>query len=80
MNSKITLYSDKELIEEIKRYSKKKETSVSKIVNDFFKALLLKDKKESKNFTPKSKKLYGILKDKGIKESDYKSHLEEKYL
>ena len=40
MTSKITLYSEKELISEIKNYAKLKNTSVSKLVNDFFRNLL----------------------------------------
>jgi len=80
MNAKITLYSDKELIEEIKRYSKLKGTSVSKIVNDFFKALLLKEKMPKKKSTKITDKLYGILKNSEVSEDDYKKYLEEKYL
>jgi hypothetical protein len=33
MTSKITLYSDKKLIEDMKTYAKEQNTSVSKIVN-----------------------------------------------
>ena len=80
MNAKITLYSDKELIEEIKRYSKLKGTSVSKMVNDFFKALLLKEKMPEKKNTKVTDKLYGILKNSEVSEDDYKKYLEEKYL
>ena len=80
MNAKITLYSDKELIEEIKRYSKLKGTSVSKIVNDFFKALLLKEKIPEKKNTKITDKLYGILKNSEVSKDDYKKYLEEKYL
>jgi len=77
MTSKITLYSEKELIKEIKRYAKEQNTSVSKIVNQFFKNLLLSEKKEH----PKSSitdSLTGVLK-KGSKK-DYHKYLEDKYL
>ncbi len=77
MTSKITLYSEEKLIKEIKRYAKEQDTSVSKIVNQFFKNLLQSEKKEH----PKSKltdSLTGVL-SQGNK-VDYNAYLEEKYL
>ena len=78
MNSKITLYSDKELIEQIKIYAKSRNTSVSKLVNEFFKNIL--EHKNSSNNASITEKLSGKLKDKNIKIDDYKKYLEEKYL
>ncbi|WP_024791030.1 MULTISPECIES: DUF6364 family protein [unclassified Lebetimonas] len=75
MNAKITLYSDKELIKKIKKYAKEKNTSVSAIVNEFFKSLL--EKNES---SPVTNSLAGILKNKKLDEKNYYKHLEEKYL
>ena len=77
MTSKITLYSEEALIKEIKRYAKEQNTSVSKIVNQFFKNLLQSEKKEH----PKSSitdSLTGILKESSTE--DYHKHLEDKYL
>ena len=65
MTAKITLYSDKDLIEQIKNYAKEQNTSVSKIVNNFFTNLLQIKEKEAK----KSKitdSLVGILKNKQL--------------
>ena len=79
MTSKITLYSELELIKEIKAYAKEHNTSVSKIVNSFFKNLLHTQKSNDK----KSKitdSLVGIINTKTLDESDYKTHLETKYL
>ena len=79
MASKITLYSDKELIEQIKAYAKKHNTSVSKIVNTFFINLLQTQAPDNR----KSKitdRLQGKLKGKRIDEKQYRKHLEEKYL
>lgn len=79
MTSKITLYSEKELIEQIKAYAKEQNTSVSKIVNEFFTNLL-----ETRNQRGQSSKitssLEGRLKDKEIDETTYKNYLEDKYL
>ncbi len=79
MSAKITLYSEEELIEKIKIYAKEHETSVSKIVNNFFKNLLQKEKKSNK----KSKitdSLTGRIKDNTIDDSTYGDYLKEKYL
>ena len=78
MNSKITLYSDKELIEQIKQYAKSRNTSVSKLVNEFFKNIL--EHKNSSNNVSITETLSGKLKGKNIKVDDYKKYLEEKYL
>ncbi len=75
MNTKITLYSEKELIERIKKYAKSKNTSVSKIVNEFFKSLL--EKEES---APVTNSLAGILKGKNLNKDDFCKHIEDKYL
>ena len=81
MKSKITLYSDKELIDQIKQYAKENKTSVSQLVNNIFKTILL-SKKSNKNLK-KSKitdSLEGILKDSKIDIDNYKNYLEKKYL
>ena len=74
MNAKITLYSDKELIAKIKQLTKKRNTSVSALVTEFFKTLL-----EKESQAPITDSLSGILKGKTVDKS-YKKHLEEKYL
>jgi len=77
MASKITLYSDSDLIKEIKAYAKEHNTSVSKIVNDFFKNLLHHQPKEESSLTDE---LEGILKDTTLNSSSYKKYLQDKYL
>jgi len=78
MATKITLYSDSELIGEIKQYAKEHNTSVSKLVNEFFKNILHREKvKHSGSLT---EQLEGILENSNIDLKDYKKHLEEKYL
>jgi len=79
MSAKITLYSEEELIKKVKHYAKEHNTSVSKIVNTFFKNLLQKNQpnKEKSQITDR---LIGKLKDTKIDESMYDKYLEEKYL
>jgi len=77
MSAKITLYSEEELINSIKLYAKEHNTSVSKIVNNFFKNLLQQEKPSNK----KSKitdSLTGRLKN--IDKNVYGDYLQEKYL
>jgi hypothetical protein len=79
MTSKITLYSESELIKEIKLYAKNHNTSVSKIVNTFFKNILQLEKSNQK----KSKitdTLTGIITTKSLDEKEYKDYLADKYL
>jgi hypothetical protein len=54
---------------------------VSKLVNNYFKSLLEKEKIgiKSKN-TQITDSLYGSLKSVKLDENDYKTYLEEKYL
>ena len=77
MASKITLYSDEELIKRVKEYAKEKNTSVSKLVNNFFKELLRNQIDDKESITSK---LSGKLKNKKVSIDDYHKYLEEKYL
>lgn len=79
MTSRITLYSDDELIARIKQYAKERNTSVSKIVNAFFENLLEHKDTPTPN-TPMTDSLSGLLKNAELDEADYRRHLEEKYL
>ena len=79
MTSKITLYSEAELVKEIKVYAKEHNTSVSKIVNTFFKNLL-HEKKSSNQKSKITDSLVGIIGTKTLDEDDYKTHLKTKYL
>lgn len=79
MNAKITLYSEKSLIEDMKEYAKMHNTSVSKMVTSFFQKTLKKKEKTSDLMS-----LQGIIKGKIPEDVDpmdiYHQALEEKYL
>ena len=79
LKAKLTLRIEKDLIEEIKKLSKEKGESISKIVENYFR-LTLQNKEKEEEITPTVRKLKGILKDKKVSEEDYKKYLEEKYL
>ena len=76
MTSKITLYSEKELIQEMKKYAKEQNTSVSKIVNEFFKNFLHTKKTETQK-DEITKSLIGCIKN-SVDEDEYKEYLETK--
>jgi len=76
MSAKITLYSEEELINSIKLYAKEHNTSVSKIVNNFFKNLLQKENLDSKR-SKITDSLIGKLKN--VDEGAYRDYLQEKY-
>ncbi len=81
MNVKLTLYGEKSIADEIKAYAKMNNTSVSKMVFEFFERTL---NKEQPKHTASLMELSGILKghypdDVDFKEVYHKA-LEEKYL
>jgi len=80
MRAKITLYSQDELIAEVKKFAKEQNTSVSKLVNGFFESLLEKNKTKTDKKTNITNSLLGVLKDSKVDEDEYKKYLEEKYL
>ena len=81
IQAKLTLRIDEKLIKRAKRYSKRSGKSVSGIVADYF-SLLEKNPTESIHPAPPDiiASLIGILKNRALKEDDYKKYLEDKYL
>ena len=79
MKSKLTLRLEENLIKRAKAYAKKKGTSVSQLVADYF-AAIDGEPANIQDLPPITTSLLGILKDTTIEEEDYKTHLEEKYL
>lgn len=78
MQTKLTLRVEDSLIQQAKDYAKKNDKSLSQIVADYFRALT-ESKKLLEN-APITQSLIGVLSETKIDESDYKKHLEDKYL
>ena len=80
MNTKLTLKLDKNIIEKAKEYASLRNLSLSKIVEEYFQKLIIKEEFKQK-LSPRVRKLSGILKGKDL---NYKSELEnslrKKYL
>ena len=78
MNSKLTLLLDDDVIRKAKDYAKSNETSLSKLVEEYFKALSVQQTHKVKTSTIVSE-IAGILKGAKISEDDYTDYLIEKY-
>ncbi len=79
MDTKLTLKLDNSIIEQAKNYAKKKNTSLSKLIESYLG--LLVDPKDTQEVTPLVKSLSGVVnlpKDFDYKK-DYKRHLLNKY-
>ena len=78
MNTKLTLRLDDRLITSAKRHSAESGRSISQLVADFF--ALIEIEAGDTDATPRVRSLRGVLAGSGLDASDYKRHLEEKYL
>lgn len=79
MDTKLTLKLDNSIIEQAKTYAKKKNTSLSKLIESYLG--LLVDPKDNEEVTPLVKSLSGVIdlpKNVDYKK-DYKKHLLNKY-
>jgi len=76
MATKLTLHMDKDLIELAKRVARKRGTSVSRLVADFFAAL---DRAAEEELPPITRSLWGIAAGTGADEEDYRRYLEDKH-
>lgn len=82
MNSKLTLTIDKSIIEKAKSYAKSEGRSLSKIIENYLKAITVKEEKPLYKISPEIEAMKGSFKEP--KNFDYKTELakrrEEKYL
>jgi hypothetical protein len=78
MNTKLTLRLDDRLITSAKRHSAESGRSLSQLVADFF--TLIEIEAGGVEATPRVRSLRGVLAGSSLDKSDYRRHLEEKYL
>jgi hypothetical protein len=79
MDTKLTLKINKSTIDSAKRYAKERETSLSKMVENYLQALTNKQGKEDE-ISPLVKSISGVIKppDPDYKK-DYTDYLTDKY-
>ena len=80
MQTKLTLRLDGRVIQEAKRFAKKRGLSLSQLVMHYFSILNKTAAKADKPVMPISHSLRGVLKKSRVSERDYKKFLEDKYL
>lgn len=82
MNTKLTLTIEQSVIEKAKIYARKKERSLSDLIENYLKALTIEESKKENELTPIVSNLKGSFKMP--KDFDYKKELTdrlfEKYL
>jgi hypothetical protein len=78
MNTKLTLTIDQSIIEKAKRYARKKERSLSDLIENYLKALVSSNDNDDKTneLTPTVKALKGSFKMP--KDFDYKKELTDR--
>lgn len=80
MDTKLTLRLDKDVIDGVKEYAGKKNISLSKMVEKYFKSLIEK-KSSKKSYSPLVNELSGVINlDENFDfEEEYTHYLVEKY-
>jgi hypothetical protein len=79
MQSKLTLRLDDKLIHEAKTYAAETEVSLSQLVADYFRLLMVGRTPPGKSGSPVTRSLRGALKGAQADRQTYRNHLEEKY-
>jgi hypothetical protein len=80
MNNKLTLKLDNQVIERAKTYARKKNTSLSKLIESYLELLTTSGKNDPEEVTPLVKSLSGIIKPSKIDhKKEYRKHLLKKY-
>ena len=82
MNSKLTLKLDTEVIKDAKKYASQQGASLSKLVENYFKALALAQQEElPSHLTPVVKELSGVIpaNDYEDEKDAYTDYLRKKY-
>ncbi len=78
MDAKLTLSMDSSIISSMKGYASETNSSISQIVETFFKSLLSSRSKKEK-ITPLVQELSGIIPSSGNEKESYINYLEGKY-
>ena len=78
MNTKLTLYLDKEIIEEAKTYAKSQQVSLTMLIENYLNSLTRTSKKKSA-VSPLVESLTGIIPNDYDEKKDYRNYIDEKY-
>ncbi|MCQ2595794.1 MAG: DUF6364 family protein [Treponemataceae bacterium] len=78
MDAKLTLSIDSSVISSMKGYASENNSSISSLVENFFKNLISSNNKKA-NISPLVQELSGIIPATDSDKDDYIDYLEEKY-
>ena len=79
METKLTLKLDQSVIQSVKIYAEKNNRSLSKLVEDYFRNLVLETDTKKSNLSPLVQELSGIISESDLSKIDYVDYLEKKY-
>ncbi|ULQ56808.1 DUF6364 family protein [Flavihumibacter rivuli] len=81
MDTKLTLSIDKDVVEEAKKYARKRNTSLSHLIENYLVSVTSKGKDQENEITPLVKSLSGVLKMGGKEDhrKQYGDYLANKY-
>ena len=81
MQTKLTLRLEEVLIRRAKEHARRRDTSVSKLVADFFRMLEAPDGEPEAegDVSPAVQQLLGVLRDGDVERADYYRYLENKH-
>jgi len=78
METKLTLKMDQRVIQSVKVYAESHNRSLSKLVEDYFRNLVL-ETGVRKQYSPLVEELSGVISENDIKDLDYTAYLDKKY-
>jgi len=79
METKLTLKLDQSVIQSVKIYAEKNNRSLSKLVEDYFRNLLMENDTRKLKLSPLVQELSGIISESDLNGINYIDYLESKY-
>lgn len=79
METKLTLKLDQGVIRSVKKYAERRQRSLSRLVEDYFRKLISAEPDAEPEISPLVQELSGIINEGQADDADYIRYLEEKY-
>lgn len=79
METKLTLKLDQGVIRSVKKYAERRQRSLSRLVEDYFRKLISAEPDAEAEISPLVRELSGIIGEGPADDADYIRYLEEKY-
>ncbi|GAB1457702.1 hypothetical protein MASR2M48_33380 [Spirochaetota bacterium] len=79
METKLTLKLDKKVIQSVKIYAEKNNRSLSRLVEDYFRNLVMESDSSTSKISPLVQELSGVISESDLNGINYTDYLESKY-